>query len=210
MRCPERPGAPPGLCVPRGRAKPPGWMLVFASLSFFGYKVEVRDTVWHRIGVGSVQSHFDRLSSSSSFVKFRRVSRRSSFRSSSFAPFGAYKTCLCHPSRGQLPCVGSSGVSRHCGWGAGAWDCWVISYRFVSWLKQRPSTRFGSLRSELVRIVLPLELEIYLLCKIGSLVVIALKWFAGYPLNHQGTDLALVCACCCLFVLVVVVWEHRE
>ena len=71
-------------------------------------------------------------------------------------------------------------------------------------------TSFDSFRLSSLRIVLPLELEICFVCKIGSLVVIALRWLIGYPPPHQGTDFALVSACWRLFVLAVSVWEHRE
>ena len=123
--------SPAAVFVPRGTAKPPGSSLVFASLSFFGCKVQVRYTVWPRISVGSMQFCFVRSLSSSSFVEFRQVYTRSSIRSSIFAPFGACQTCFCHASWALLPSFGSLGVSRRGGWGAGAWACWVVYSRFV-------------------------------------------------------------------------------
>ena len=151
---------PVAVFVPRGTAKLPGLTLIFAILFFFGFRVKVRYTVRPRISVGSVQLRFVHLSLSSSFVEFRRVSKRSSFRSSSFAPFGAYETCFCHQSWALLPSFGSLGVFAS--WWLGG-RCvglvgGLISVRF--WLSRRPLTRFHSFLFELVRIVSPLELEI--------------------------------------------------
>ena len=117
---------PAAVLVPRGTAKPPGLTLLCSSCLFFCYKVKVSYAVWARISVGSVRFRFVRSSLSSSFVEFRRVSTRSSFCSSSLAPFGAYETCCCQPSWALLPSFGSLGVARHGGWGAGAWACWMV------------------------------------------------------------------------------------
>ena len=155
-----------------------------------------------------MQFRFVCWASSWSFVHFQRVSSRSSFRSSSFAPFGAYETCFAsHPGTYCLLLAGWVLPAMVAG-GAGAWAFFggLISVRF--WLHRRPSSRFGSRLVESVRIVLPLELEISFVSKNGSLVVIALRWFVGYHPPHQGTHLALICAGWCLFVLAVVVCKH--
>ena len=146
--------------VPRGTARPPGSTLVFASLSFFGYKVKVRYTVWPRISVASVQFCFY------SFVvgfKFRRVSSSFDVLVVSFVKF-----CSLWSLRNLfLPSIlGPAAFS----WQIGCFASWWLEGRCVNllvglisvrfWLSRRPSTCLNSFLFELVRIVLPLELEI--------------------------------------------------
>ena len=105
--------SPTAVFVPRRTAKPLGRRYCLHPCLFFGYMVKVWYTVWPRISVGSVQFCFW---SSSSF-SFVEIQRRSSFRSPSFVPFGAYETCFCRSSWALLPFFGTMGVLRHRGLG---------------------------------------------------------------------------------------------
>ena len=151
--------SPAAVFVPKGTAKPPGLTLLWTCLSFFGYKVKARYSVWPRISVGSVQLRFVRSSSSSI--------------SSSFVEFDAFVVsfvefcCLWSLRDLFLPSIVGPAAFF---WQFGCFMSWwlggrcmgllggLISVRF--WLSRRPSTRFHSFLFELVRIVLPLELEI--------------------------------------------------
>ena len=115
--------------------------------------------MWPRISVGSVQFPFVRSLSSSSFVEFRLVSTLVV----SFVEFCSLwslrnlflPSILGHGAFfGQFGCFASWWRGGMCvGLLSG-----LISVRF--WSSRRPSTRLNCFLFELVRIVLPLELEI--------------------------------------------------
>ena len=103
-----------------------------------------------------MQFGFVRSSLSSSFVEFRRVSTPSSFRSSSFAPFGAYETCFYWSFRALLLFFGSLGVAVMV---AGGQVRGIVGWSNLgSFLVE--STSVDSFWLSSLRIVLPLELEI--------------------------------------------------
>ena len=110
-----------------------------------------------------------------------------------------------------LPSFGNLGAGLHGGWGH---RCVGLLGGVISggvWLSGLPSTHFGSFRFELVRIVLPSELEIRFVSKIGLMVetVYVLGSVSPPPAQRApGTQCVFTGACLRSCKLLFLFWLH--